>query len=79
MAEDQIPFIHLLNITNLAVKYGLPVSPVPLPEPGEGEIFIQEQYNVTLTIFVTLFLSAAIVMVYFMERRRHRLGTEQVI
>jgi len=79
MAEDQIPVIHLLNITNLAGKYRLPVSPVPLPQPGEGEIFIQEQYNVTLTIFVTIFLSAAIVLVYFMERRRHRLGTEQVL
>lgn len=79
MAEQQVPIIHLLNITNLAEKYGLPISPVPLPDPGQGEIFIQEQYDLTLTIFVTAILSIAIVFVYFIERRRHRLGTEEVL
>jgi poly-gamma-glutamate system protein len=78
MAEQQIPIIQLLNITNLASKYGLPVSPVPLPQPGEGEIFIQRQYNVTLTAIVTTVLSIAILIVFFMEKKRHRLGTEQV-
>jgi len=78
MAEEKIPVIHLLNITQLAYKYGLPVSPVPLPEPGEGEIFIRKQYSMTLTVIVTLLFSIAIVFVFIMEKKRHRLGTEQI-
>lgn len=78
MAEQNIPIIHLLNITRLALEYGLPVSPSPLPEPGEGEIFIRRQYSMALTIAVTGFLSIAIILVFIMEKKRHRLGTEQV-
>jgi poly-gamma-glutamate system protein len=78
MAEENVPIIHLLNINQLARKYGLPVSPTPLPMPGEGEIFIQKRYSVLLTSLVTIFLMAAIGYVFFMERKRHRLGTEQI-
>lgn len=34
MHEAGVPVIHLLNIERLAARYGLPVSPAPLPEPG---------------------------------------------
>jgi len=78
MAEENIPIIHLLNINQLAIKYGLPISPTPLPMPGEGEVFIQKRYSVILTSAVTLFLTIAIAFVFFMERKRHRLGTEQI-
>ncbi len=39
MAYNQIPVIHLLYIKGLVEKYGLPWDPVPLPKPGEGEIY----------------------------------------
>lgn len=76
MAQKQIPVIHLLNISNLLRQYGLPNSPVPLPDPGEGEIFTQQKYNVTLTFFVALILASALVGVYIIDRKRHQLGTE---
>jgi len=78
MAEENIPIIHMLNITQLARKYGLPVSPTPLPFPGEGEIFIQRQYSMTLTVIVTTFLMIAIALVFIMDKKRHRLGAEQI-
>jgi poly-gamma-glutamate system protein len=78
MAEQNIPIIHMLNITQLARKYGLPVSPMPLPLPGEGEIFIQRQYSVTLTVITTIFLMIAIALVFIMDKKRHRLGAEQI-
>lgn len=34
MHEIGVPVIHLLNIERLAARYGLPISPVPLPQPG---------------------------------------------
>lgn len=78
MSEKNIPVIHLLNINQLAQEYGLPVNPVPLPLPGEGEIFIQKRYSVLLTSAVTIFLIISISFVFMMERKRHRLGTEPV-
>jgi poly-gamma-glutamate system protein len=78
MAEENIPVIHLLNISQLARKYGLPVSPEPLPLPGEGEIFVQRQYSMILAVIVTVFLVIAIVIVFIMEKKRHRLGSEQI-
>jgi poly-gamma-glutamate system protein len=78
MSEQNIPFIHLLNITQLADKYGLPVSPSPLPQPGEGEIFNQNQYNVLLTTATAVVLLGFISIVLFYEKRRHKLGTELV-
>ena len=78
MAEKNIPIIHLLNVNQLAQKYGLAVNPTPLPRPGEGEIFILKRYSVLLTSGVTLFLIIAIAFVFIMERKRHQLGTEQI-
>jgi poly-gamma-glutamate system protein len=78
MGEKGIPIIHLLNINELLKKYGLPNSPVPLPEPGDGGIFIQKKYNVTVTAVATIFLIVVIVLVYFSERKYHRLGTDVV-
>jgi poly-gamma-glutamate system protein len=78
MAEQGIPTIHMLNITQLARKYGLPVSPTPLPLPGEGEIFVQRRYSIILTVIVTLFLMIAVVFVFIMEKKRHRLGVEKI-
>lgn len=79
MAEKNIPVIHLLNINQLARRYGLPVNPIPLPATGQGDIFIQKRYSVVLTLGVTLFLILAIAFVFIMERKRHQLGTEQVV
>ena len=78
MAEKGIPIIHLLNIKQLAHTYGLPISPAPLPVPGEGEIFVQKRYGILLTVLVTLFLSFAVTFVFMMERKRHKLGSEQI-
>ena len=78
MGRKGIPIIHLLNIDQLLTEYGLPISPVPLPEPGEGGIFIQKKYNVIITAIATLFLIVVVVFIYLSERKHHRLGTDVV-
>lgn len=40
MAAQEIPCIHLLFIKGLAMKYGLPWDPIPLPKPGALELSI---------------------------------------
>jgi poly-gamma-glutamate system protein len=78
MGQKGIPVIHILNIDQLITKYGLPTNPVPLPDPGEGGIFIQEKYNVITTAGATLVLVVVIVFIYLNERKRHRLGADVV-
>ncbi len=39
MAYRKIPIIHLLYIRGLVQQYGLPWDPIPLPKPGEGNIY----------------------------------------
>jgi hypothetical protein len=41
MAALDIPVIHLLFVNGLVQKYGLSWDPVPLPRPGEGELYRQ--------------------------------------
>lgn len=78
MGRKGIPIIHLLNIDQLLEKYGLPSNPVPLPDPGDGGIFIQKKYNLLVTSIVTVILVLVIVYIYVVERKRHRLGTDVV-
>jgi poly-gamma-glutamate system protein len=78
MGQKGIPIIHILNINQLLTKYGLPTDPIPLPDPGEGGIFIQKKYNVMITAVATLILVVVIVFIYVSERKRHRLGTDPV-
>ncbi|MBM3436406.1 MAG: poly-gamma-glutamate system protein [Bacteroidetes bacterium] len=78
MAIKGIPIIHLLNINQLLAEYDLPASPDPIPEPGEGGIFVQKKYNILITSVSTLVLVIVIVLVYLAERKHHRLGTDVV-
>jgi len=47
-----VPIVHLLNIRDLAVKNGLPIDPIPLPEIGEGGVYWQVVYNKTIIVLV---------------------------
>jgi len=45
MAARNIPTIHLLYVRGLALKYGLPWDPIPLPEAGENQLLLAQSYN----------------------------------
>ena len=47
-----IPIIHMLNIRDLAIKNGLPIDPIPLPEIGEGAVYWQVEYNKPIIILI---------------------------
>jgi poly-gamma-glutamate system protein len=78
MGQNSIPIIHLLNINQLLDEYGLQQNPVPLPEPGDGEIFVHRKYNIVVTAIATLIMVLLIIIVYFGERKHHQLGMDVV-
>jgi poly-gamma-glutamate system protein len=61
-----IPVIHILNIKNLALSYGLAFDPVPLPEAGKEDLYFhsdparQKFVFLALTVFYLLVCAGAI-------------------
>jgi len=60
MAALDIPVIHLLFVNGLVQKYGLSWDPVPLPRPGEEELYRQvaekqESFLYISVIYLVLF------------------------
>jgi poly-gamma-glutamate system protein len=62
MAEKKIPVMHMLQLTDIAQKYGLALDVVPAPVVGEDPIFFKEEYSVASTIIYTLLLVAIVVL-----------------
>lgn len=78
MAQRDIPVIHLYNIKQMWAAYELPLNPVPLPEPGSGGIFTRLKYNLLITWVAVGVLAFMILLAGYIDRRKHRLGTERV-
>ena len=36
LAASDLPVLHVLNIRELAIAWGLPFDPIPLPVPGNN-------------------------------------------
>lgn len=66
MAARNTPIIHLLYIKGLALRYGLPWDPIPLPKPGETTLYDREsQYAMPFwLISMTYFLVVALMVSY---------------
>ncbi|KPK95644.1 hypothetical protein AMJ80_04405 [bacterium SM23_31] len=62
MAARDVPVIHLLYIKGLALEYGLPWDPVPLPKPAETKLHDTKSYNtiqfwiISIIYFMALFI-----------------------
>lgn len=40
-----VPVMHFLDIKGLAIKSGIPVDPMPLPEPGTSMVYYQKEFT----------------------------------
>lgn len=78
-AEEGMPIIHLLDIQTIAEMYNIPIAPVPLPEPGTGSLFIEEQYNLIVTAISLVILIIAIAIVIFFDKSQERLKEREII
>lgn len=77
MAHRGIPIIHLLNIKKIAIRYGLPWAPHPMPEIGEGKVFIEERHHVIIA-FLCLILLIGCITVLVRVDLFHRLFLKRV-
>ena len=59
-----IPVIDITNIKKLATRYGLPISPQPIPEPPSSDVFYRDHYRtglVALILFIYSILTFALI------------------
>ena len=60
--EQRVPVIHLAEVEELAKRYGMPVAPAQIPEPGLGNFFYRKQFSppvVSLLLGLCLLLLGA--------------------
>ncbi len=62
MLKEGVPVLNLIEINKLAAKHGLPVAPVPLPEPGEGKLFYEMRYSPVLAGIFAVILALLLVL-----------------
>lgn len=66
MAARKIPIIHLLFIKGLAMKYGFPWDPIPLPEHNESGAFnLQSNQDIRFWIISTIYFTVLIVLIIY--------------
>jgi poly-gamma-glutamate system protein len=45
MARQRVPVIHLIQIIDLAERYGMQIAPQTMPEVGDANVFYGDNYN----------------------------------
>ena len=74
MAERGLPVIQLLQVEQLAKKYELPETPVPMPPIGEGSLFFRDRYPVELVAFYLGALALAVFVFIRIDVRYYLAG-----
>jgi poly-gamma-glutamate system protein len=67
MAAQDIPVIHLLYIKGLAMKYGLPWDPVPLPKLGEQNYYVNQRKDTMHFWVISIVYFASLIMLIFYQ------------
>lgn len=63
-----LPVIHILNVKDLANRYGLDIDPNYLPEVGKGQVYYSYKYNHILIIGFIIFILVSLII--FRKRTR---------
>lgn len=61
-AMKGIPVINLINVKGLALQNGLPFDPVPIPQPGQGEVYFLSHHSRPLPIIALLAAGTLLVL-----------------
>jgi len=67
-AQQNIPIIHIYNISKIVSDYKLPRNLIPMPTPGVGSLFSTKINNIYVAIICWVILVAAIFIVIIFDR-----------
>lgn len=77
-ADRGVPIVHLLDINRFADQYDLPREPDPLPEPGTGNMFKNEKYNISIASIALALLVILILVVIFFDHKQLKLKDDEI-
>jgi poly-gamma-glutamate system protein len=72
-----VPVINLVDLNQLAQEYHLPLAPIPLPDAGEGRLYYEYRYSVTIAIIALVILIVILFVVlrydidHYLKRRKN--------
>ena len=66
-----IPVIHMLNLKSIALKYDIPYDPVTIQEVGNGNVYYEKEYRMSIPI-ITIISSLAILVFLGINRYKER-------
>jgi poly-gamma-glutamate system protein len=69
--EKGVPIIDFTDIIALAGRYGLPISPVPLPEPPSGEVFFKKYYRIEYVAILLVVYIALTLAIFRLDLRSY--------
>lgn len=75
--KNNVKVINLNNPLYLARRYDLPVAPIPIPLIGEGKLYYEKKFSVSLAIIFFVILSAIIFVIlrididYYLRRHKN--------
>lgn len=75
--RNGVKVINLNNILYLARRYELPVAPIPIPVIGEGKLYYEKKYSVSLAIIFLIILGTIIFVIlrididYYLRRHKN--------
>lgn len=82
-AEQGTPVINLLDVEQIASRYGLPMEVTDLePDMGAGPLFFRDRYSIASTIILVVLLGLAVFVVmrldvkHYLIRRRFAPGVQ---
>jgi poly-gamma-glutamate system protein len=70
-AEKGVPLVMISDVLKIARKYDLPVSQLPLPTAGKGDVFEQRKYNISVATAALVFMFIILVIVKFLDRKHY--------
>lgn len=73
-ADEGVQVIHLYDMTRVARNYGLGAPRIPLAEPGFGDVFTTERYDVRVAAAALLLALAALFTLIRIDAKYFRLA-----
>ncbi len=62
--DRDIPAVHLLNIQGLALRYGAPWDPIPIPPIGQSDVYVMKHVrDARLVVTASLWLGAMVALI----------------
>ncbi|MBM3328322.1 MAG: poly-gamma-glutamate system protein [Calditrichaeota bacterium] len=71
-SDQSVPVAHVYDVVAVAQSYHLPVSALPLPHIGTGDLFSSERYNLTIAAIAAVTMLALLAVVKYLDRLHYK-------